>query len=149
MNKSINKLGCYNLIGEHNCIYLAEWNNCVTFANGLSEEIGKKIEGKEFTINVCYPFHKGLSKKINLDLHCSMDCNAYVIFANKIIDVIVDMLREMYKTAEGTEYKIEGLLNQCSKSPIYGDCMHAITDLWLERLYIDLKTRTIIPHIGS
>ena len=152
MNK-IERLGSYDLISGHSCIHLDDWDDLDgndTIVNLLTEEICKEIEGKEFTISVCYPFDKELSKKIKLDLYCSLDGKGvYAVFVNPIIDAIVEMLREMYKTTEGTEYQIGGLLNLCSKSPIYGDCMHAITDLWIEYLIIDLKSHTIIPYIGS
>ena len=128
--------GLYRLIPEQTNIYVANWNNCVTFANPLTEEVGRKIEGKKFTICVSYPFHKELRKEIKLDLHDSMG-GGYGIFANEIIDAIVKMLKKMYKTTAEAGY------------PIYGDCMHEITDLWIEDLLIDLKSRIIVPSIGS
>lgn len=145
MNK-INKLGRYDLICESGRIYLTEWNGGFYFAQECVESIGKRIEEEEFTMEISYPFERPLKKKFKLDLYRFFDL--YYINTNKIIDIILEMLQEMYKTTE-KETEIENLPNQYSKSSTYGKCYHHIADLWLEELIIDLKSHTITPFIGS
>lgn len=137
----------YDLLPEGTTIHLESWNGSASFLTNFPYRVGKKIIGKELDISVSYPFHKALSRKIKLGGY--QDCMRFKIYASDVVNEIQDMLKEMYNTAKGTEHKIPGLLNELCCSPIYGDCMHGIGDLWLERLEIDIESGTITPLIGS